>query len=222
MYNARAMHAFLFIGGTQKNRQERLYSELESQGIPDMNRIFLVPTDKPSVGIREVREFIHMLQLIPANGTHTAGVIPQANLLTNESQQALLKTIEEPPKHVRIFIGAENQTALLPTIVSRCRTIMVADSENAAEDKTVTDLLRTIRQAPPGKKLLLIEGIGKTKEECAAWIDRAIFELGRHPERDTSVLLHGLFSVKDHAARNVSPYHLLERLFLSEDSGQQL
>ena len=46
--------------------------------------------------------------------------MPEADLMTTQAQNALLKTLEEPPEYAVIFLLTENAEKLLPTITSRC------------------------------------------------------------------------------------------------------
>ena len=54
---------------------------------------------------------------------HKIYIIPDANKMTEQAQNALLKTIEEPPSYAVILLLTDNLNALLPTIQSRCVTI---------------------------------------------------------------------------------------------------
>ena len=56
----------------------------------------------------------------PYSNRYKIYIIPEADLLTVQAQNALLKTIEEPPEYAIIFLLTENTDSLLPTIRSRC------------------------------------------------------------------------------------------------------
>ncbi len=56
----------------------------------------------------------------PYQGPYKIYIIPEADRMTAQAQNALLKTIEEPPKYAVIFLLTENAELLLPTINSRC------------------------------------------------------------------------------------------------------
>lgn len=64
--------------------------------------------------IEEIRELIKLISL------GVSVIITQAQNLTPEAQNALLKTLEEPPENVTIILLAEKESQLLPTVVSRC------------------------------------------------------------------------------------------------------
>ncbi|HET9173678.1 MAG TPA: AAA family ATPase [Candidatus Saccharimonadales bacterium] len=87
----------------------------------------IVPTDKNSIGIDEVREIEYALALKVPTTKHIARVIviENAHLLTVEAQNALLKTLEEPPSDTVIILTASLEHNLLTTIRSRAQTLAI-------------------------------------------------------------------------------------------------
>src|SRR3990170_6917097 len=72
-------------------------------------------------GIEEIRDLREKIKLAPVAGKYKVYIIDEAHMLTPEAFNALLKTLEEPPKHV-IFVLATTEPHKLPgTIVSRCQ-----------------------------------------------------------------------------------------------------
>lgn len=72
-------------------------------------------------GINEIRNIIDSVSYIPNSMKHKVYIIDEAHMLTNSSWNALLKTLEEPPKYV-IFIFATTEFNKIPaTIISRCQ-----------------------------------------------------------------------------------------------------
>ena len=64
---------------------------------------------------------IHIyIQVKPYNGKYKIYIVPDADMMTVQAQNALLKTIEEPPAYAVILLLTENANSLLPTICSRC------------------------------------------------------------------------------------------------------
>lgn len=56
----------------------------------------------------------------PYQGPYKVYIIPEADIMTVQAQNALLKTIEEPPQYAVFILLTENADVLLPTINSRC------------------------------------------------------------------------------------------------------
>ena len=74
-----------------------------------------------TISIDEIREqVIHDVAVKPYCSPHKIYIIPDAEMMTVQAQNALLKTIEEPPEYAVIILLTSNIDALLPTIQSRC------------------------------------------------------------------------------------------------------
>ena len=86
---------------------------------PDV--LSLVHKKENTITVDEVREqIINTADIIPYKGPYKIYIIDEAEKLGVEAQNALLKTIEEPPDYVILFLLVSNRGALLDTIVSRC------------------------------------------------------------------------------------------------------
>ncbi len=84
--------------------------------------VIWVTHEKPaSIGVEDVRRQINDTILIrPYNGSYKIYMVDEAEKMTAQAQNALLKTIEEPPAYAVIILMTTNQEAFLPTIRSRC------------------------------------------------------------------------------------------------------
>ena len=93
--------------------------QAESGNHPDIIRVV---HEKPgSISVDDIREQVNQTVAIkPYQGPYKIYIIPEADLMTIQAQNALLKTIEEPPEYVVILLLTENADLLLPTITSRC------------------------------------------------------------------------------------------------------
>ena len=93
--------------------------QAESNNHPD---IIWVTHEKPgSIGVDDVRTQINNTVAIkPYQGPYKVYIIPEADIMTVQAQNALLKTIEEPPEYAVILLLTNNIGGLLPTIQSRC------------------------------------------------------------------------------------------------------
>jgi DNA polymerase-3 subunit delta' len=87
---------------------------------------------RTEVLIEQVRDFIERLGVRPARGARRIAIIDDAETLNIPAQNALLKTIEEPPAHTIIFLVTKSERALLDTIRSRMRPIRFGPLEAAA------------------------------------------------------------------------------------------
>lgn len=93
--------------------------QAETGNHPDIIR---VTHEKPnSISVDDIREQVNNTIMIkPYQGPYKVYIIDHADLMTPQAQNALLKTIEEPPRYAVIMLLTENAEMLLPTINSRC------------------------------------------------------------------------------------------------------
>lgn len=92
-----------------------------------------------SLGIDAVRALRGDSALTPFEGVWKIFLIPEAESMTPESQNALLKTLEEPPRQVVILLTALREESLLPTIVSRCQVFNLRPLPLAAISAALQD-----------------------------------------------------------------------------------
>ena len=93
--------------------------QAESGNHPDIIR---VTHEKPnSISVDDIRTQVNnTVDIKPYQGPYKVYIIPQADLMTPQAQNAILKTIEEPPSYAVFLLLTENAETLLPTINSRC------------------------------------------------------------------------------------------------------
>lgn len=85
---------------------------------PDI--IYIKPTGS-SIKIEQIRKLISDISVKPYENTYRVIIIEKADILTSESQDAFLKTLEEPEGNNIFILLTENYNTLLPTIISRCQ-----------------------------------------------------------------------------------------------------
>lgn len=118
-------HAHLIIGpdGLGKSIIARIFalSILSKDINKDYVDIINYKPSKSSFGVDEVRNIIEEVSKKPYEGDKKVIIIHRGEKLTSQAQNALLKTIEEPPKGVYIIILSESLELMLETIKSRCQ-----------------------------------------------------------------------------------------------------
>jgi DNA polymerase-3 subunit gamma/tau len=72
-------------------------------------------------GIDDIRNLSETIYYTPTNAAYKIYIIDEVHMLTKEAFNALLKTLEEPPKHVKFFFATTEPHKVLPTILSRCQ-----------------------------------------------------------------------------------------------------
>ena len=127
-------------------------------GNPDF--ILIKPEPGKSIGIKEIRELKKKISHKPFGQKYKIIFIKHAEALTTEAQNALLKTLEEPPGHTIIILSVPSPASLLPTIQSRCRIFHLPQEKTAppAEDCPEIQVLKKILANPKiGEKMELIK-----------------------------------------------------------------
>jgi DNA polymerase-3 subunit gamma/tau len=140
--SGRIAHAFLFCGtrGTGKTSMARILAKAlncekskgpttepcgkcsSCQAIARGDDIDVIEIDAASnTGVDNVREIIENSQYRPARSRFKIYIIDEAHMLSKPAFNALLKTLEEPPEHVKFILATTEPEKLLPTILSRCQ-----------------------------------------------------------------------------------------------------
>jgi DNA polymerase-3 subunit delta' len=132
--------------------------------------IVTVTHEKPgTISIDEIRDqLIHDVAIKPYYGPYKVYIVPDADLMTPQAQNALLKTIEEPPEYAVILLLTRNADSLLETIRSRC----VRMDLKVVNDKLVKQYLMERLQIPDYQAEMdasFAQGsIGKAKEAATS------------------------------------------------------
>jgi DNA polymerase-3 subunit delta' len=104
-----------------------------------------------------IRWLIKELALLPMEGGARVAILEHAERLNEPAQQALLKTLEEPPAGVTIDLGADDEERLLPTVRSRCARIRLGPVSGRDIEGVLGDL--GLADAPTAARLArLAEG----------------------------------------------------------------
>ncbi len=122
-------------------------------------------------GIDEVRNLKESVDYLPSNGKYKVYIIDEAHMMTKEAFNALLKTIEEPPKHVVFVMCTTEIFKLPPTILSRSQVFELKPA-------SIVQIVSKI------DKILQNEG-AEIEEEGK----RIIAKLGKGSYRDTESIL---------------------------------
>ena len=136
----RLAHAYLFVGprGTGKTSTARILAKclccvqaptITPCGVCDPCReiaagisLDVLEIDGASNnGVEQVRELRDNVRYAPTRGSYKIYIIDEVHMLTSAAFNALLKTLEEPPEHVKFIFATTEPQKVLPTILSRCQ-----------------------------------------------------------------------------------------------------
>ena len=191
----RIAHAYLFVGprGTGKTSTARLFAKaLNAEGGPSATPDNDSEISKAIMGgscmdvieidgasnnsVDQVRDLREDCQYAPTQCTFKIYIIDEVHMLSTAAFNALLKTLEEPPEHVKFFFATTEAHKVLPTIVSRCQRFEF----RPISDKVIAEKLTEISKA---------EGIEVEAEAIASiarlanglWISCGMY--GNRPDR---------------------------------------
>ena len=213
--SGRIAHAYLFVGprGTGKTTTARIFAKcLNATGGPNpdpddstplaqaiMNgsSMDVIEIDGASNNsVDQVRQLREDCQYRPAEGTFKIYIIDEVHMLSTAAFNALLKTLEEPPPHVKFIFATTEADKVLPTITSRCqrfefrpiadaviveRLSLIADEEKI--EVTPTALASIARMAQGGMR------------DAQSILDQLISFCGRRIDEPDVLEVYGLASV---------------------------
>jgi DNA polymerase III subunit gamma/tau len=136
----RLAHAYLFVGprGIGKTSTARIFAKAlncakgptitpcdkcdNCREIAEGRSLDVLEIDGASNnGVEQVRELRDTVRYAPARGRFKIYIIDEVHMLTTQAFNALLKTLEEPPAHVKFLFATTEPQKVLPTILSRCQ-----------------------------------------------------------------------------------------------------
>lgn len=162
-------------------------------GHPDL---IYVTHEKPgSIGVDDIREQINDTILIrPYSSYYKIYIVDEAEKMTVQAQNALLKTIEEPPSYAVILLLSTNPDTFLPTILSRCVQLK----------------LKPLKDTVVKEYLIQSLGVAETKAEIYAAFARG--NLGRAVYLAQSEEFQGMYSELLHMLKHLKETDISELL----------
>lgn len=166
-----------------------------------------VTHEKPSsIGVDDIREQINdTIMIRPYSGNYKIYIVDEAEKMTVQAQNALLKTIEEPPSYAVIILITTNPDAFLPTILSRCvqlkikplRDSMIRDylTDNLSVPEIRADVYAAFARGNLGRAKKIAES-----EDFQHLYDELLYMMKHIRNMDISMLLHYIKKLKDEDA----------------------
>ncbi len=160
-------NTLLLFGSTKQERLEKL-KELtnlaELNDTPDIKIIKLLD-DENSIKLDAVKEGIKFLQNKPFSALEKFLIIIDAEKMTEEAQNSLLKTLEEPPSYATIILSAKTENSLLETVLSRCKKLPLKNNLNRVGDVENDIRFEKVLNMTLGERLVVAEAGAKNERE---------------------------------------------------------
>lgn len=222
------MTSFIIVNKDKDKRIAYASEICQTRSIDPIDRTVLekeaIKQTSQSIGIEEIKKIQKTLFLKPIKSKIKAVIIEDAQLLTPEAQNALLKVLEEPPAQTIIVLGSASKEALLPTIHSRCQIIMLEDSKKEISEKERTEIITfliNLHEMSLNDRLKTAEQVTKEKEKALLWLEKIILlqrdMLREHPEEYFEIARMRQFQTAFTIIKttNVNPRLVIEQTLLT-------
>ncbi len=147
---------------------------------------FIIEPSGNTIKIEQIREIQKRVQLKPYEGTIKVFLLTDAECMTREATNCLLKMLEEPPSDTVFLLTANNLYSIMPTIISRCQTIPVGKVslekiehllQNHGLEAEQAKLYASLSDGVPGAALqLAVSGKGQEIRRIAFDLENVILK----------------------------------------------
>ncbi|MEH2135589.1 DNA polymerase III subunit gamma/tau [Nostoc sp.] len=192
------------------------------QGITKGYALDVIEIDAASnTGVDNIRELIEKAQFAPVQCRYKVYVIDECHMLSTQAFNALLKTLEEPPRHVVFVLATTDPQRVLPTIISRCQRFdfrriqleamvkhlsVIAFKENIHISPDAVTLIAQLSQGGLRDAESLLDQLGLLAGEVTP--DRVWDLVGTVSEQDLLGLLNAIAQDKPEAVLDCTHYIL--------------
>ncbi len=181
-------------------------------------------------GVEHIRAMIESCQYLPTEGEYKIYVIDEVHMLSNNAFNALLKTLEEPPKHVIFIFATTNPEKLLETVVSRCLRLdlrsvsqgsLVEIVKNISKDENITfendEVINTIAKSGNGSirdTLTLLEQLKSFSNGSVITEESLFYSMGLANKTQVESIVNCLISGDERKLTNLYKNILSENIDL--------
>lgn len=213
------MIARLLISSEPKLIVEETTRILEDQKLSKTHLDVLYFEAGEKLGIAEARKIKDHFSVKPYSSKSKAVVLEDASLLTLDGQNALLKTLEEPPEGAILLLGAASEDSFLPTILSRCQVIklkVVSDDTLVYHTKYAQDIDHLLKSTID-ERFQYIEKLkekGEFLQALVAFFHQKLHSHMSSGNTDYKDFIKELLRAEKWAKQNVNIRAILEYLML--------
>jgi len=208
----RIAHAYLFCGprGTGKTTIARIFAkclnatggprvdfddkDFHAQEITEGRSLDVLEIDGASNnGVEQVRELRETCKYAPANSQFKIYIIDEVHMLSTAAFNALLKTLEEPPAHVKFMFATTDPEKVLPTILSRCQRFDLRRIPAALITKHLAEIAKKEKvKIDPAALYAIARGADGGMRDAESTLDQLISFCGDKIEEADVLSMFGL------------------------------
>jgi DNA polymerase-3 subunit gamma/tau len=208
----RIAHAYLFCGprGTGKTTIARIFAKcLNCTGGPKVDFDENDPKAKEIAegrsldvfeidgasnnGVEQVRELRETCKYAPASSNYKIYIIDEVHMLSTAAFNALLKTLEEPPEHVKFMFATTDPEKVLPTILSRCQRFDLRRIPVSLISKHLTHIAKKEGvKIEPAALHAIARGAEGAMRDAESTLDQLISFCGEKIEENDVLAMFGL------------------------------
>lgn len=212
--SGRIAHAFMLTGvrGVGKTTTARIVARAlncetgptiapcgtceQCRAIAEDRHVDVLEMDAASrTGVDDIREIIDSVQYAPVSGRYKVFIIDEVHMLSKAAFNALLKTLEEPPEHVK-FVFATTEIRKVPvTVLSRCQRFDLRRIDADVLDAYFNEILVKEKvEAEPGAVALIARAADGSARDGLSLLDQAI---SREPGKVTEEQVRHMLGLVD-------------------------
>lgn len=203
--SGRVAHAYLFCGtrGVGKTTMARIFAKALNGGSPEVDAAIMAGKDTDVIeidaasntGVDNARELIANSMYRPLRGKYKVYIIDEVHMLSNAAFNALLKTMEEPPEHVKFILCTTDPHKVLPTIQSRCQRFDFRNIPASEISQHLTEVLKKEKVAAEPELVHQVALLGNgSMRDALTLLDRL---LASGEKKLTTTLLEELLGLPD-------------------------
>jgi DNA polymerase III gamma/tau subunit len=211
------MQSVIILSKIKEKAKEEALSLCKAENVSKFDVNYF--QNEKAIGVADIKLLQKNLFLTPIKGDKKAIIIDSFLGITNEAQNAFLKTLEEPPKSTIILILASALDIFLPTILSRCTLINLETKKILTKEdiSKYSQILKDLEKGSVSYALKISEENSKDKETALQFLESLIIceNLALNETSNFKMLKKMQKTYTIIKTTNVSARFALENLFLS-------